>query len=480
MRLRVEQMERSYSDLVAQQFEIAVRGWLIPVGGREERVISYEQRGRNKRYTRRFRELDFIIDGGDCLYIGELKVSSSSKRLGRAYRQLSESIDILKRTGRKVRPILIYINLSYMQAGTMVDKFAPDVREMHFQRRSVNGRDYDFLHLSPIEIFDWAIENTLIKDKNLLQLALEEAAERYGFRQERRKLRDGNVPESEWPDELSAPKAHPNVVYSYGEPKKETHKTQLGIRLKEAFGRRDAQRTKFGTVIFFDPNMESGEVGTLSSGRMPFHLESFSKKSSSSLKQGQVITFKRKATSEDGHFRLAGCRVLETPADFTLLMSLLGEEIGTGSPFGESKGMGFGNNEIVKILKQGTSQIFGGKPDQYFIDTILHHYDKELRDDDFVPFCSYLENIAVPLIETDDRDMLEQTLYCHFFENLRAGVLFHAWKQAAFRYIAYTDGMDYEIPREIILQHSNYLTDSDWKRIEQYSYAASTRKTKQK
>lgn len=84
MRLKVEKMERSYSNLVAQQFEIAIRGWLVPVGGQEERVISYEQRGRNKRYTKRFRELDFIIDDGDCLYIGELKVSSSSKRLGRA------------------------------------------------------------------------------------------------------------------------------------------------------------------------------------------------------------------------------------------------------------------------------------------------------------------------------------------------------------------------------------------------------------
>lgn len=107
------------------------------------------------------------------------------------------------------------------------------------------------------------------------------------------------------------------------------------------------------------------------------------------------------------------------------------------------------------------------------MDAMIRYYDRHLLDDHFVHFCSYIENIALPLIETDDRDMLEQTLYCHFFANIRPGVLFQVWKHAAFRYIAYTDGVDYEIPKKIILQNREQLDAAHWERIAQYSYANS-------
>jgi len=124
-----------------------------------------------------------------------------------------------------------------------------------------------------------------------------------------------------------------------------------------------------------------------------------------------------------------------------------------------------------ELLKQATLQIFGRKGEQLFMDTVLHYYDRNLLDDHFVHFCSYLESIALPLIETDDRDMLEQTLYCHFFANIRPGVLFQVWKHAAFRYLAYTDGVDYEIPMEIILENRDQLDTGHWERIAGYSYA---------
>ncbi|MGM1431255.1 hypothetical protein ACS126_18515 [Sphingobacterium lactis] len=124
------------------------------------------------------------------------------------------------------------------------------------------------------------------------------------------------------------------------------------------------------------------------------------------------------------------------------------------------------------LLKQLTLQIFEGKGEQAFIDTAQHYYDRHLQDDHFVHFCSYLENIAVPLIETDDRDMVEQTLYCYFFANIRSGILFQVWKHAAFRYIAYTAGVDYEIPREIIQENRHQLDEEHWDRVSRYSYGA--------
>ena len=207
MRIRESRGNRAYPDLISEQFELAVREWLKPVGGTEKRILSYERLDRSQKYITRYRELDFVIEDGDCIYIGELKVSSSTSLLRRAYRQLSEAMEVLGRTGKKVRAVLIYINLSHENARTTVNTFNPDFTKVQFMHRSINGRAYEFLHLSPVEIFQWACENNFISEGGLLELALEEARNRQSDRASRRDLRSGNVPEAEWPPHLREKKS---------------------------------------------------------------------------------------------------------------------------------------------------------------------------------------------------------------------------------------------------------------------------------
>lgn len=470
MRIRESRGNRAYSDLISEQFELAVREWLKPVGGTEKRILSYERLDRNQKYITRYRELDFVIEDGDCIYIGELKVSSSTSLLRRAYRQLSEAMDVLGRTGKKVRAVLIYINLSHESAGTTVNRFDPDFTKVQFMHRSVNGRAYDFLHLSPVEIFQWAYENDIISESGLLELALNEARNRQFDRASRRDLRSRNVPESEWPPHLREKKTS-GKIYRYG--RNRTAESQIAFRLKEALGKRNARISRIGTITAFDQDRGIGEVRTLSSGNLLFKIESFGPDPSIRPERGMVIAYERKKVTEGGQFSLEGCRILSNTDDFELLMSLLILEASPNSPWLIDRKGFLSGGLSPEMLKQTTLQIFEGKGEQLFMDAMIRYYDRHLLDDHFVHFCSYIENIALPLIETDDRDMLEQTLYCHFFANVRPGVLFQVWKHSAFRYIAYTDGVDYEIPKEIILQNREQLGGAHWERIAQYSYAKS-------
>ncbi|MCT1526881.1 hypothetical protein [Sphingobacterium hotanense] len=470
MRIRESRGNRAYPDLISEQFELAVREWLKPVGGTEKRILSYERLDRSQKCITRYRELDFVIEDGDCIYIGELKVSSSTSLLRRAYRQLSEAMEVLGRTGKKVRAVLIYINLSHENDRTTVNTFNPDFTKVQFMHRSVNGRAYEFLHLSPVEIFQWACENNFISEGGLLELALEEARNRQSDRASRRDLRSRNVPEAEWPPHLREKKSS-GKIYRYG--RNSTTESQIAFRLKEALGKRNARISRIGTITAFDHDLGMGEVRTLSSGNLLFRTESFGPEPSIQPERGLVIAYERKTVTEEGHFQLMGCRILDGTDDFELLMSLLMLEASPNSPWLTDR-KGFLSGGLSReMLKQTTLQIFAGKGEQLFIDAMIRYYDRHLLDDHFVHFCSYIGNIALPLIETDDRDMLEQTLYCHFFANIRPGVLFQVWKHAAFRYIAYTDGVDYEIPKKIILQNREQLDAAHWERIAQYSYANS-------
>lgn len=53
--------------------------WVNPVGGADERTISFEIfRHPSNEYRQQYRELDLVIDRGDHLVIGELKLTEFS------------------------------------------------------------------------------------------------------------------------------------------------------------------------------------------------------------------------------------------------------------------------------------------------------------------------------------------------------------------------------------------------------------------
>lgn len=370
MRIRESRGNRAYSDLISEQFELAVREWLKPVGGTEKRILSYERLDRNQKYITRYRELDFVIDDRDCIYLGELKVSFSTSLLRRAYRQLSEAMDVLGRTGKKVRAVLIYINLSHENAGTTVNRFDPDFTKVQFMHRSVNGRPYDFLHLSPVEIFQWACENDIISDIGLLELALEEARNRQSDRASKRDLRSRNIPEAEWPPRLRGNKSS-GKIYRYG--RNRTAESQIAFRLKEALGKRNARISRIGTITAFKHERGMGEVRTLSSGNLLFRVESFGSDPSILPERGMVIAYGRKIVTEGGQFSLEGCRVLSSTDDFELLMSLLTMEASPNSPWLMDRKGVLGGGLTLEMLKQTTLQIFAGKGE-----TAVHGYRSAL------------------------------------------------------------------------------------------------------
>lgn len=225
--------------------------------------------------------------------------------------------------------------------------------------------------------------------------------------------------------------------------------------------RKNSNRLILGAIEWFDNYKGFGLLKSPIYGSVMVHIQSFSKKPTDKLEKNQLIAFRVKERRDDPQkYRALGSLVIESPSHFKILMSLLGQE--STIIMGEQR---------LCLLQQGTQQIFGSRPVQSFADTVINYYNNNLDDVLFVEFCRYLEAKAIPNLNNPNADLLEQQFYCHFYRNLRPSILFQAWKYSAFRYIGYTDGMEYEIPAEVIQQFSHQMEMSDWKRIGAYSYA---------
>lgn len=463
LRLRDSIGHRSYADQMSGGIESAIRKWIVPQGEVHHRIISYEQLFNKVGYKRRFRELDFVFRRDGVLYIGELKLSSSSKRLGRAYNQLSECMAILEQSGIVATPVLIYINLSYAYTMTPTVAFDPDFKNICFQGRKIRNREYSFLNLDPVGIFNYAVDQELMDNSELLQLAINEVESKYERRRARAQLRRDAIPTEEWPAHVKSINEIAAVEEWYS-GKSKLIRTDMTAHIQNALGKNRAKRCYLGAIEWFDQEKGFGVLQSPHCGSVLLHIHSFGKRPTVSLEKGQVVAFRLKEEKEElkDHkgLRAIGSTFVELPAHFKLLMGLLGQKTITR----------IGGDRIC-LLERGTSQIFSDRTEQSFMDTTINYYNKELDDGRFVEFCKYLEAVAVPMLGKKDPDMLAHSLYCHFYSHLRPAVLFQAWKYRVFRYIGYTDGVEYEIPMEIIQQFSRYMDVVDWQRVDAFSYA---------
>ena len=128
----------SKADRLSRVLEHVVRSWVAPVGGTDDRIISFEIfRHRTNDYRRHYRELDLVIDRGDHLVIGELKVSFSKKSRLKAHRQLQEVYQIVSRMGKPVHLLLIHINLLPNKRHPPLADFEIDFRNCRILQRTL-------------------------------------------------------------------------------------------------------------------------------------------------------------------------------------------------------------------------------------------------------------------------------------------------------------------------------------------------------
>lgn len=193
------------TDRLSRYLEPVVRAWVNSAGDNPERILTYETLGRDNRYHRQYREMDFVTESEGLITVGELKVSYSSKSRYKAHRQLWRSYEVIHRSGRAVRLLLIHINLIESPPPRYSQVFRKDFNEMEFRRRPLRGNlEYHFLEMEARGIFAWAVSQGFIPagQMHILEDALQEAAERAEKRGRRLVLRASGVPYEKWPKDL--------------------------------------------------------------------------------------------------------------------------------------------------------------------------------------------------------------------------------------------------------------------------------------
>ncbi len=161
---------RLKSDVMGYLLELAIMGWVKNSGiCLTEKIITYEY-GFGKRQNKMFKELDYVLRIDKKYFVGEVKVSSTTKgNVSKACEQLSFSKELLSNIADSVTTQIIRVDLNFKNATEPFDEFNDDFLKSTFRDYELNEQKFKLLYLSARDVFNYGTKNKIIQSPEIFE-----------------------------------------------------------------------------------------------------------------------------------------------------------------------------------------------------------------------------------------------------------------------------------------------------------------------
>lgn len=138
-----------------------------------------------------WKELDFVVNQGNQLVIGEVKTSTADVKVMKdACKQVDDSETLLKVNYKSISKQIIWIDFNFRNTTEVLDEFKEDYILMKFRNYVYDGNNYQYVHLSAKDVFDYGVKNNIIFSPELMKPALEETQIRHERRILKQKIKE--------------------------------------------------------------------------------------------------------------------------------------------------------------------------------------------------------------------------------------------------------------------------------------------------
>jgi hypothetical protein len=232
-----------------------------------------------------------------------------------------------------------------------------------------------------------------------------------------------------------------------------------------------------GLVKWFDKEKGSGVAENPVEGEFFLHINNFIVKPEK-ISKGTAIIFEKRVDHSEGRNTAENCHLVEDLNDWNIIMSLLGKEDSVSIEIdvtGRSRrGNPYHRKEVnaYSIKELAANQLFREKSEDEIIKMVIDYFESSLDKNLFILYCKFVEKIMKKYFVTGKAAKLLATIYNHFGNNLNEVILFRTWKSKAFKFIAFNDTADFQIPENVLNIYLNEIGIEELKRIKHYEYGS--------
>ena len=193
---------------------------------------------------------------------------------------------------------------------------------------------------------------------------------------------------------------------------------------------------------------------------------------------GSAFVFLSKKDHRNERNNALNCRPVREKNDWPLIaQSLLEDDSFIRKILSENKFDAPGITSFLKsdqalteLCSNASFQLLAKITPQAVVEMIIDYFDELVDNDGFLIYAQFVEHIILKTFDKVAATSVLNQIYDHFNANLDQDLLFMVWKSKAFRFIRYSDGMDYEIPEEILNANSSSIGIGELHRISFFSF----------
>jgi hypothetical protein len=174
---------KKISDIMGYLLEITIKHWISKSKNfNKNNIVKYNVKEK-KRINTLFKEIDYVLQNGNTITIGEVKSTSSiDGNISQACKQLMNGKNLISGLYTKINTQFIWVDLYSRYNTEPLDSFYENFDEIKFRTIERNGIIHQFLHLNAEEVFKYGIKEKVIKSEELLFEVQEEMAAVYKIR----------------------------------------------------------------------------------------------------------------------------------------------------------------------------------------------------------------------------------------------------------------------------------------------------------
>lgn len=232
-----------------------------------------------------------------------------------------------------------------------------------------------------------------------------------------------------------------------------------------------------GLVKWFDKDKGFGVLGTPDDEEYFLHINSFTEKPDKILK-GTPIAFLPKTDNRKNRKSAESSRLVGNSDDWKAILNHLGRPDSVrieveirghgrrGNPYQRKEIRSFG------LIGLSLKYFFQDKNEEEVSNIIIDYFDNELNPKQFISYCELIEDSLPKYFSKEISTNIQNIVFSHFGKNLNEEILFNVWMKKKFKFIAYNEMDDYEIPESVLKANILEIGKLELGRILKFSFGS--------
>lgn len=225
-----------------------------------------------------------------------------------------------------------------------------------------------------------------------------------------------------------------------------------------------------GVINWFNYKRGYGFVESPLDGKFHVHISQIRARIENVV-VGTPLVFEKFVREGNKSDSAINCRPVKHASDWRLIIHFLdiddSIQLTERRELRHRKGHKYYDDDVrtIRLKEKAAQELLKDKSRREIVQIVIEFFDRGLDHRLFISYCDFVTTLISNRFNQDESSEVLSEIFLYFHEKRNSRLIFDTWKHRKFQYLAYEDGLDYEIPLTILHEFISQIGVNELERI---------------